>query len=195
MPHPFHAPPRAMPRRAKPFHATSRLVPRYAMPCHAPPRAWTPCHAMPCPTSCLDPMPCHAVPRLVPCHAMQYHSGSDLETPGGSMQGSFQARRRTAKCGPGRACRCCKPGVAPWCDNGAGNTPRKCAYSPLFSPTHCTLPPKQMAVVDPKKPHAQWLRTFDAEVAPFRFIMPGSSGSSGSGGNGSGSSSSGGGAA
>ena len=46
----------------------------------------------------------------------------------------------------------------------------------------------QMAVVDPKKPHV-WLRTFDAEVAPFRFFMPGSrSGGSSSSSSGGGSS-------
>jgi len=44
-----------------------------------------------------------------------------------------------------------------------------------------------MAVVDPKKPHTEWLRTFDAEVAPFPFIMPGSSRSGGSSGSSSGS--------
>ncbi|PRW20169.1 hypothetical protein C2E21_9247 [Chlorella sorokiniana] len=76
-------------------------------------------------------------PLIKPGDCFQYYSGTDLETPGGSMRGSFQ-----------------------------------------------------MAVVDPKKPHAQWLRTFDAEVAPFPFIMPGDSrGSSGSGSSSGGSSS------
>lgn len=61
-------------------------------------------------------------PLIKPGDCFQYHSGTDLDTPGGFMHGSFQ-----------------------------------------------------MAVVDPKKPHTPWLRTFDAEVAPFHFIMPGSS--------------------
>ena len=32
----------------------------------------------------------------------------------------------------------------------------------------------QVAVVDPKQPHndASWHRTFDARIAPFRFILP-----------------------
>ncbi|KAI7840000.1 hypothetical protein COHA_006265 [Chlorella ohadii] len=73
-------------------------------------------------------------PLIKPGDCFQYYSGTDLETPGGSMRGSFQ-----------------------------------------------------MAVVDPKKPHTEWLRTFDAEVAPFPFIMPGSSRSGGSSGSSSGS--------
>lgn len=52
--------------------------------------------------------------------------------------------------------------------------PQQCGRLPR--PIPCLpLPPSQMAVVDPKKPHTPWLRTFDADVAPFHFIMPGSS--------------------
>lgn len=42
----------------------------------------------------------------------------------------------------------------------------------------------QMAVLDPARPTGAWLRTFDAEVATFRFIPPrSSSGDSGGGGS------------
>lgn len=99
-------------------------------------------------------------PRSPPC------SGTDLPEGTGSMQGSFQVQP------PG--CR-------------AARMVHRSQLGPSLCSSRCTEEqrppppfPSQMAVVNEKRPQDKWLRTFEAEVAPFRFIAPRSgSGSSG----------------